>query len=459
MGVEIVEKPIRTYVSGDVASHLIGTIGPMYANEVDYYKSIEDADYEQNDTVGKSGVEKAFEHELRGKNGEMHVVKNSRGDVIDVIETIAPVAGNTVQLTIDYNFQKEVQQLVSDYILKFNETNNYDKKIPAASVVVLDAKAGGLLASVSYPYYNNADYYENPSSVANSEGQPVFNRALNGIYRPGSTFKPITAIGALTDGVIETDTQIICTGRYTGIPGWKNPPGCLNDKHRPGESLDTITALKYSCNIFFYDAGLMMGIDQMEKYTNLFGLGVDTGLELPHEKGFISSPERSEQLGSTWQLGNVVQAAIGQLDTQVTPLQMAVEAMTIANRGTRYNTHILKGVSNYSQTELLQDEQITIASEFDTTDEIFDVVIEGMVAAASTMGAPNQVTDLGYPVAIKTGTPQVSLTKTNSTFVAFAPADNPEIAIACVIEDGYNSRALLRSILEAYEKTKTNVPN
>ncbi|MEG0692590.1 MAG: hypothetical protein RR444_05855, partial [Oscillospiraceae bacterium] len=149
IGVEVVEKPIRTYVSGDVASHLIGTIGPMYAEEVDYYKSIEGADYQQNDTVGKSGVEKAFERELRGKNGEMRVIKNSRGDVIDVIETIAPVAGKTIQLTIDFEFQKEVQQILSDYITTFNATNKKDKKIEAAAISILDTKTGGVLASIS----------------------------------------------------------------------------------------------------------------------------------------------------------------------------------------------------------------------------------------------------------------------------------------------------------------------
>ncbi len=457
IGVEVVEKAIRTYVGGDVASHLIGTIGPMYAEEVDYYKSLENADYEQNDTVGKSGAEKAFESDLRGKNGEMRVIKNSRGDVIDVIETIEPVAGKTIQLTIDFNLQREIQQILSDYLIKFNETNKLNKNAKAAAIVVLDTKTGGVLSSVSYPYYNIEDYYKNYNAVATAEGNPQFNRALNGLYRPGSTFKPIVAAGALTEGTITPQTHIICTGKYRFWPNWVNPPGCLNIGHRPGSSLNTVDALKYSCNIFFYDTGRMLGIDKIGKYANLFGLGTETGLEISNQRGIISNPEYSKKMGVLWNPGDVIQTAIGQLDTQVTPLQMAIEAMTLANRGTRYNAHILRNIMTYNQSEVLQHEKTTIASQFTMSDSTFNEVSNGMIAAASTVGAPNQLTDLGYPVAIKTGTPQVSPTKSNNTFVAFAPANNPEISIACMVEDGNATSALVRSIILAYEKTKTNV--
>ncbi|MFZ2539473.1 MAG: penicillin-binding transpeptidase domain-containing protein [Oscillospiraceae bacterium] len=458
IGVEVVEKAIRTYISGDVASHLIGTIGPMYADEVDYYKGLVGADYEQNDTVGKSGVEKAFESELRGKNGEMQVIKNSRGDVIDVIETIEPVAGKTIKLTVDFNFQKEVQQILADYIKKFNETNKLNKNVKAAAIAVLDTKTGGLLSSVSYPYYNIEDYYKSYSTVAKAEGDPQFNRALQGLYRPGSTFKPVVAVGGLEEGTITDQTKIYCDGFYHFFPPNRGKlPGCLQIGHR-NVSLDVVSALKFSCNIFFYETGRLLGIEKIGQYAHSFGLGVETGLEIPNKIGVISSPEYSKKLGDSWWQGNVIQAAIGQLDTRVTPLQMAIEAMTLANHGTRYNAHILKNVLSYDQSKVLQQEKTTIASQFAMSDSTFDEISSGMIAAASTIGAPNQLTDLGYPVAIKSGSPQVSLTKNNNAFISFAPANNPEIAIACMVEDGNATTALVRSILLAYEKSKTDIP-
>lgn len=455
IGVDIVSKPIRTYVSGDVASHLIGTIGPMYPEEVDYYKNLPDNDYEQNDTVGKSGVEKAFEQELRGKNGEMRVVKNSRGDVIDIIETIAPVAGKTIKLTIDYKFQKEVQQLLTEYIKNYNETN-IDKKISKSSaIVVMDAKTGGVLASISYPYYNIEDYYENYSLVANADNDPQFNRALTGLYRPGSTFKPVTAVGGLEENIITPETKIYCDGAYHFWPNWNPPPKCLQIGHN-NESLDVVSALKYSCNVFFYDTGRLLGIDKINDYAHYFGLGAETGLEIPNKLGVISNPETSKKLGQRWEQGHVIQAAIGQLDTRVTPLQMAIEAMTIANKGTRYNAHILKNIVSYDQSEIFEHEKTTIASQFNMSDKTFESVSQGMIAAASTVRMPNQLTDLGYQVAIKTGTPQESTNKTNNAFIAFAPVNNPEIAISCMVEDGYGTNKLVRRILLAYEKSKTN---
>lgn len=454
IGVDVVEKATRTYVGGEVASHVIGKIGLMSEAQLKKYLNLEGGDYAMDDTVGQGGVEAAFEELLRGKNGEMKVVKNSRGDVIDVIETIVPEAGNTIQLTIDYNFNKEVNDILKNYIKTFNETNKDGKFIEASSVVVLDAKTGGLLALSSYPYFDQNEFYTNSAKVTSAEGNPTFNRALHGLYRPGSTFKPVVAAGALGEGIITTDTHITCTGSYTYYTDWVPPPTCLNDRHRPGQVLGLPDALKFSCNIFFYDSGRRLGIDEMNKYAHLFGLGTGTGLEITDLEGVISNPEYSKKLGGTWQPGHVIQTAIGQLDTQVTPLQMAIEAMTIGNKGTRYEAHLLKSVLSHDGNAVITPEQVKTASSFELPQGGFDQIIQGMIGAASLVSAPNQLTNLGYDVAIKTGTPQVSKTKDNNCFIAFAPADNPEIAIACMLEDGKYSNRLVRPILEAWERCK-----
>lgn len=451
IGVEIVERATRTYVGGEVASHLIGKIGLMNESQINHYLSIEDGDYAMNDLVGQGGVEEAFEEVLRGKNGEMQVVRNTKGEVVDVIESVTPTAGKSVALTIDYDLNKTINGILEEYIANFNATNRYNKESSAAAIVVLDVETGGLLSNTSYPYFDQSDYYNNYSYVASLEGNPMFNRAFNGLYRPGSTFKTATSVAGLASGVITTTSTHFCEIAYTYWPDWQPPPGCLGDNHGYSH-VDLVSALKWSCNNYYYDAGRIMGIDNIVKYANLLGLGVDTGIEVSSSIGAIASPEYSEKLGVRWEEGNVIQTAIGQLDTNVTPLQMAVQAMTIANRGTRYEAHILEKVTDFDGEEIYEKEQSQILSSFELEEDGFDTIIEGMVAASTTLYGAYNLTDLGYDVAIKTGTPEVSNTRTNSTFIAFAPAENPKVAISCVIEDGYNSRTILRDVLKACEQ-------
>lgn len=452
VGVETVEKFLRTYLSGDVASHLIGSLGPIYAEEIEEYRK---KGYSLNDTVGKSGIERALEDELRGKNGTMQVIKNSQGDIVDVQETVTPVAGKTIRLTLDYEFQKELQQLVADYIKNYNETNKKNKKTESAAVVVLDVKSNGVLASVSYPYYDINSYKTSYSDLLKAEGKPLMNYALNGTYRPGSTFKPVVAAAALSEGVATTTSTILCTGRYTvwGTKPTDYQPSCLRDGHGL-EPLNVSQALNHSCNIYFYDTGRTLGIDRINKYASLFGLATDTGIEIGSTRGNLSSPEFSKSHDALWVPGNVVQAAIGQMDTAVTPLQMAVEASTIANRGTRYSVHLVDSILSNDGKTVIEKKEPVVASSFEMSDEAYTAITSGMVMAAQRVGAPNQLTDLGYSVAIKTGTPQVSLTKENHAFIALSSVENPEIAVACMMDDGNASQVLMRKILLAYERSK-----
>lgn len=443
VGTDIVERAKRTYLSGDVAASLIGSLGPIYADEYpEYYEK----GYLMSDIVGKNGIEKAMESELRGVNGTMLVTQDSKGNVVEIEEKQSPVAGNTVKLTIDYEFQKEVQRLLAEYLAAFNETNNKDKFATDAAVVVLDVKSGGVLASVSYPYYDIDDYITNYTDLIKREDNPIFDRALNGQYRPGSSFKPVTATAGLELNKITPTTEVYCNRVYTYFDAPFRPT-CLGHHN----NVNVSQALNVSCNIFFYDVGRILGINNINKYAGYFGFGESTGLELPSKKGRLSSKEYAESIDRRWEQGDVVQAAIGQMYTEVTPLQMAIEAMTLANHGTRYNAHIVDSILSHKMKDVIAKKEPVIASKFEMSDVTFKAITDGMIAGGRNVRAPNQLTDLGYDVAIKTGSPEITKTKSNNDFIAFAPVNNPEIAISCLVVDGYNTNELLRRILVAYD--------
>ncbi len=452
-GTVIAEKPRRTYVSGDVAPSIIGEMSPIYAGEYEDYKK---KGYQMSDIVGRSGVERAMEDVLRGTDGVMGVIQNTKGEVIDTYEITPAVAGNTVQLTLDYYFQKELQRILKDYVENYNKSIEGDSKktkSQAASIVVLDAKTGGVLAAISYPYY---DINVSKAELNALDGNPAFNRAFLGTYRPGSTFKPIVAAGGLAEGIITPSNQIRCTGVYEYYPA-PFRPSCLLDKHRVGAMLDVSHALQVSCNIFFYDVGRRLTIEKMGQYANLFGLGVDTGLE----KGISSASGKiTSRSDSNWQEGNVVQAAIGQGETGVTPLQMATEAMTLGNQGVRYETHLVKSVLSYDGSQVIKTKDPVIAAKVPMTDDAMNAIRTGMVLMGQGIRAPYELTDLGYSVAAKTGTPQVTETRLNSAAIAYAPADNPEISISIMLENTdnrtYVAKNLLRQILLTWAKAKAN---
>lgn len=457
-GIVVVQKAMRTYVSGDVASHLIGRVGPIYKESWDFYKEKNaetGAGYTMDDTVGQAAIEGAMEDALRGKNGEMTIYFDSKGNIIHEEETVVPVAGSTVQLTLDFAFQQELQQILADYIAEFNESavaQRQDKHSEAAALVVMDM-SGGVLACVSYPYFDILDYINNYNTVLKAEGNPLFNRALQGLYAPGSSFKPIVAAASLSEGIIDSSSRTYC-GLVYDYYAPSYTPGCLGTDHA-FSSINVSQALQHSCNIFFYDAGRRLGIEKMNDYARKFGFASDTGLEIGNATGRLTSRDDAE-----WQGADVVQAAIGQKNTQATPLQMALEALTIANRGTRYQAHLVKGLLTNDGSEVISETEPEIMSQFDLSDEVYELIAQGMTAAARGIGYPNQVTDLEGMPAIKTGSPQTGrydangTMKSNNDFIAFYPEENPEIAISCLVEDGYNTNQLLRRILLAWEKTK-----
>ncbi|MGN0597972.1 MAG: peptidoglycan D,D-transpeptidase FtsI family protein [Ruminiclostridium sp.] len=449
-GIDIVEEPTRVYLRGSTAPHVLGTIGAISEEK---YAELRDEGYSLNDTIGTNGIEKAMESVLRGENGVRTITRDSSGSAISDEVTQAVQAGNSVKLTIDAEFQDTMQEILENQInwLHYYDDPNRGNLCDAGAAVVLNAKTGAVLAMVNYPTYDLNDYVENYSAVLNAEGNPLYNRAINGLYRPGSTFKTITGSAGLISGLIDRTSQGICNGVYTYYSDYQ--PKCTGYHYGY-----TITdALKVSCNIFFYDLGRRMGIEYLADFASKFGIGTDLGLEIGGSSGRMTTPELYEKLvGTEWTPGNTLQAAIGQSETLVTPLHLAVQAMTLANNGVRYKPYLVDSVWNYDMTEMQYKTQpVVVETINDNGTDAFETVREGMIKVSTNCTWPiyaqTWIFDyLPYSVAIKTGTAQVTETTYNSTICGYYPAEDPQIAFGIVLEKGEFSRYMIRNIIDAY---------
>ena len=458
-GAGVVEDAVRVYKSGEIFPHGIGYVGPIYAEE---YSSLKEAGYLMNDTVGKAGIERSMEYYLRGKRGEKRITVTSDGDISEDI-TKEAVPGNTVMLTIDSQFQEKLQNILGDFIHSLADgtltKKDYDfTDCSAGAIVVMDVKTGAVKGMATYPNYDINDLINDYSSVLNAEGQPLYNRATDGLYRPGSVMKTVTATAALAEGVITPQDKFTCHRNYNFLD---------IEVHCTGNhgNINVVTAIQKSCNIFFYQVVQQLGLDGLLEYEKAYGLGEDMGLEIKSADGYLACPDTFADLGLEWTVGQVLQAAIGQSEVGVTPLQMCSLAATIANHGTRYKPYLVDSVWDYNRTEMISKTEPEVAATVNAEPDVFDTVIAGMKLAAENTTADvyyptNEqnaylsqfsLNALPYPAAIKTGTPQASNKATqNSTAVGFYPADDPEIAFAIVIENGEYSKYLVRKIIEAY---------
>jgi penicillin-binding protein 2 len=454
-GMDILEEAIRVYEDTNSAPHLVGTIGSISAEE---YEELKEDGYKLNDVLGKSGVEKAMESELRGTSGTRSL-ELLDGIVVSDTVTEEPVPGHTVKLTIDMDYQEKVQEILENHIYWLQHQTSSNKKGEngnAGAIVVTDVKTGAVLAAATAPTYSISDYLNNYSAVANGENSPLINRATSGLYRPGSTFKTVTATAGLNDGVISTSSTVTCQKVYTYWDDYK--PKCTSWHG----TINVVTAIEKSCNIFFYETGRMLGIDRLAEYAALYGFGQNTGIETGDSAGYFATPESFAERHLEWQAGLVVQAAIGQSETAVTPLQMAMQANTLANRGTRYQPYVVDSVYTYNMEELISKTEPTVAAEIpDTTGVTFETIIQGMKQAAnfSQYSYPAEkdyytsylLSALPEQAAIKTGTPQMTSSEdTGSAFIGFYPADDPVIAFSGFVEHGDYSKFMIRQIIEAY---------
>ena len=445
-GIEAVEAFERHIERGDILPHEIGTVGPIYADEYEERKS---QGYAMNDQLGKSGIELAMEKVLRGINGKEELVIKD-GNVVDVKNITHTESGSTVKLTVDGNFQLKLQGILENFLKNFPSINPKPGILDAkkGAIAVIDVKTGAVKGLATAPTYNLKDYSENYDYFLKAENSPLLNRATWGLYRPGSTFKTITATAGLNEGVVTGNTTFYCNHdfKYHGgdyaCTGWH-------------QNISVRRAIEVSCNSYFYELSDRLGIDNITRYAKLYGLGQPTGIETGDAAGYLCNPETFAENGQPWYIGYVIQAGIGNQDCGMTPLQMAVVASTIANRGVRYKPYLVDSLYEYGSGELVSKTQPTIAEKINiTSEDVYDYIIAGMIDASRNMPVNHSISNLGFDVAIKTGTPQTgeNLEKQNSFFIGFAPADNPEVAFAGVIEDGEYSKYMIRDILLAYQE-------
>ncbi len=431
-GVDVVESTVREHRDPTIAPHLLGLVGKIYEEE---YAELKSKGYALNDVVGKSGAEFAFEDKLRGKDGIREIFCDANGKVIEAVETTPPTPGNTVRLTIDSKLQKITAEALERQIkhLQATAAPGKGKEADKGAAVVIEVKTGKVLACVSYPSFNLDRYYEDYTELSKNELSPLLNRALLGSYLPGSCFKPVVATAGLGNSLIDAHSIVQCNQIYM-LPGSPQKFTCLNH-HGP---IDVLNALRVSCNIYFYNTGFREGIDLIDKTAKQYGLGEYTGIELTEKHGRRSNPESKMELeGKEWYPGDTLQSSIGQLHHSFTPIQLANYAATIANRGTRMKLTMVDEIRDYSQENIVQPFQATVAEQLPYPKEVFETVVDGMKLASGPTGTALVFGNYPIQVASKTGTPETA-DLCNSTFITFAPADDPKIAVAVVIENGWH---------------------
>ncbi len=448
-GVTINVVPFRQYVDGTLAPHLIGSVGPIYADEWSKYK---DKGYSFDDKVGKSGIEALCEDDLHGEDGEITYKIDAKGNILSSEITKRPVAGKTVVLNLNKSIQNATQIALKDAVESLKAIPGHS--VSGGAAVMMNVKTGGVLASANYPSYNLTTYSENFNELITDPYKPLNDRAFQGIYPPGSTVKPAVAVAALESQVLNFGESIYCAQKYTKFADYQ--PSCMHFHGR----MELKNALSKSCNFFFFELGYRMGLQNINKYYKLFGLGVKTGVDVNDSSGLLVE-DTTSGFG-----GNTLQAAIGQMNA-FTPLQLAVYVSTLANEGVRYKADLVNKVVSYDMSENYRVTEPTVMEEFVIQDAVIDAVKEGMLSV--TEDGTGSATFRNYPIKVggKTGTSQVANGADHSVFIAFAPFDKPEIAVAIVLEHGSSSRtcaSVAKAMMDAYffsdQKTvDTSLPN
>ena len=471
-GINIVTEPVREYTSGTLASHILGYASTISAEE---YATRKDT-YDQNDIIGKTGIEYVFEEYLKGQDGTKQIDMAVDGTITAEYTSEEAIAGSDVVLTIDSNLQTITEQALEANIKKiasggFSQT--YDTN--AGSCVVMNVKTGEILAMASYPNYDPADFVNGISTdkwnqYNTDPAKPLMNKAVQNSYAPGSIFKMVTAIAGLESGVI-TRTEIINdTGLYSKY-GETWPCWYYTDYHRGHGRINVSQAIERSCNYFFYETGDRMGIETLAKYARYFGLGVKTGVELPSEaSGAMASPEYAETVGVTWTKGQTINASIGQGLDNFSPLQMAKYISMLANGGNDIDVSIIKSIIKPDGTEASTEEinnfvnqklglQEDTSEDLTISQENLDAVLQGMqsVTSDTTGTAYVRFQDFGISVGGKTGSAEASDDNGNEVvhawFAGFAPFEDPEIAVVVMVENGGHGNytaEVVRDIMEEY---------
>ena len=447
---------------GSLAPHVVGYVGTITEEQYDQAKeegNLYDSEdnpsgYKYTDEYGRSGIEAAFEEELRGDRGEETIFTDETGAVKSTAVTRQPKEGSNVQTTLDSDLQR-----VANLSLEKNIQGNTDaRNCTSGAAVVLDVDTFGVLACSSYPTYDvnqlvesiagDGEYYNN---LLADENQPMVNLALNGVFIPGSVFKPVVALAALQEGVISAGTTYTCGGVWNYFD---LSQGCLC----PTGTWNLYGALAHSCNTYFSNVGLNLGIARLAPYAEYFGLGTTTGVEIGESTGTMSNPqEYRENHGVNWTDGVSAQTAIGQADNMFTPIQLATMCATIANGGVRLQTHFLDKVLDYTGETVLEAYEPVELYDAGLSSAVLGVVQTGMQMVATEGNAGTVFANYPVSIACKTGTAETSTgkngTEPNLSFICYAPADDPEIAIAVMMEYGNTgnyAKYVAKDILDQY---------
>lgn len=436
-GVVIEAATLRQYHT-KYAAHLLGRTGLMDKKEWEYYKTVDadgdgKTDYQMNDTVGKEGAEQAFESLLRGKPGTRTVERNTKGKIVAQDWETEPEPGGNVMLTLDIGLQGYVENLLADAVPKLAS-----EETEGAACVVLDVKGAEVLTAASYPTFDLANYASELAEKGDDPLHPFLNRAFQGAYPPGSTFKMLTAIAGLEEKIITPTTLIRDEGQYNYY-GPNGPKCWIFRQYGSRHGLINVSkAIEVSCNYFMFEVGRQLGIEKLDEYAARFGLGEKTGIELAESAGVMASPAYAESLGGKWYQGNVLSVAIGQESTQVTPLQLANYIATLVNGGTRNAVHLLKEVKSSDFSQVLQSYEPQVLDTIEIQDQNLKAVKAGMLALTTNNSSVRQYfQSLPFQAGAKTGSAQVTgQNESNAVFVCFAPYDDPEIAVAIAVEHG-----------------------
>lgn len=449
-GVEIVTEEKRVYDT-NLMAHILGRMGYIPPEDADYYASL---GYSSGDKVGLFGIEKAYETDLCGTEGSVLRTYDEDGRLLGEVTETEAAPGDDVYLTIDLRIQKAAEESLAARIEAMRAAGGTGSKAEGGAAVAVEVGTGRILAEASYPTYNLATFSQDYQALLQAEYGPMFNRAASGVYAPGSIFKMVTATAALQDGVIDTSTRIQDKGVYDYYaPNYLYHCWIYNDYHRTHGYLNVAGALQNSCNYFFYEMGRLLGIDRIDYYASLYGLGQPTGIEIGETVGVIAGPE---ERGSNWYPGDTLMAAIGQSDNAFTPVQMANYVATICSGGKRYEAHLVDTVIA-SNGDLVEEKVPKEVADVGLSSENLSAILDGMRRVTEDGTASRVFSDYSVSVIGKTGSAQVQGGEANGVFVLAAPAENPEIAIAVVVEhggSGNNVAWIARDILDAYMATK-----
>lgn len=457
-GVDVESEAVRQY-NTTYAAHLLGTVGPMYAEEWNGTDNggpySEKQGYTMNDTIGKTGLERALEEYLHGTAGSrtMETDLGSGAALEDEANSSAPQPGDNVITTIDLELQAVAEESLANYV------SGYQR---GGAAVALDPNTGEVLAMASYPTYDLENFNRDYDEIEADSRSPQLNRATQGLYPPGSTFKVLSAIAALEEGVIDANTTFTCTGVFE-LGGQEF--ACNN--HDTPMTLDVTQAIKYSCNTFFYNVGQRLTGEHLEDWCDRFGLGNVTGIEIDESAGHAAGPtyrdimRKADPTLREWQGGDDVNAAIGQSDNAFTPLQLANYMAAVINGGTLYKPTLVKNIKTYDYSDVVEESEPEILGTIEFSDATWNLVMQGMNEVTAE-GGTAATTFADYPIAVggKTGSAEmtenrdgVEINYTNGLFIAFAPFDDPEIVV-CVVGEGAGHGSavapVVRDIFDAY---------